>query len=122
MSGFFNCSLQRQDDSKEALMSSILARRLAPAALLGALLLLTPPAAAQLGATGPAPTTPVPNDPDRNSPAHTVSFDVRLTLRPDLTATIDNTARFKILRESAVRALGQQNLTYVESLNPLEII
>jgi transglutaminase-like putative cysteine protease len=103
-------------------MSSISARRLAPAAALGALILLTAPAVAQLGAAGPAPTTPTPNDPDRNSPAHKVSFDVHLTLRPDLTATIDNTARFKILRESAVRALGQQNLTYVESLNPLEII
>ena len=103
-------------------MSSISARRLAPAAALGALILLTAPAMAQLGATGPAPTTPIPNDPDRNSPAHRVSFNVHLMIRPDLTATINNTARFKILRESAIRALGQQNLTYVESLNPLEVI
>src|SRR5436309_4148405 len=115
-------SKQRQGDPMEALMSSISARRLAPAAALGALILLTAPAVAQLGTTGPAPTAPIPNDPDRNSPAHTVSFNVHVMLRPDLTATINNTARFKILRESAIRAFGQQNLTYVESLNPLEVI
>ena len=108
-------------------MGLISARRIAPAAvtlgvLSGVLLLLAAPVVAQPGATAPAPTTPATNDPDRNSPAHTLSFDVHMVLRPDLTATINGTARFKILRESAIRALGQQTLTFVESLNPLEII
>src|SRR5215470_19206676 len=92
------------------------------AAAFGVLLLLAAPATAQPGGTAPAPTTPNTNDPDRNSPAHTLSLDVHMTIRPDLTATVDGTTRFKILRESAIRALGQQTLTYIESLNPLEII
>jgi transglutaminase-like putative cysteine protease len=103
-------------------MGSISTRRIASAAAaFGALLLLATPAMAQPGGTAPAPTTRN-NDPDRNSPAHTLSFDVHVIVRPDLTATINSTARFKILRESAIRALGQQTLTYVESLNPLEVI
>ena len=104
-------------------MGLISARRFVPAAAaFGVLLLLAAPASAQPGATAPAPTPPNTNDPDRNSPAHTLSLDVHMTVRPDLTATVDSTVRFKILRESAIRALGQQNLTYVESLNPLEVV
>src|SRR5262249_45466037 len=112
----------------ETPMGSISARRIAPAAvtlgsffgaLLGALLLLAAPAMAQPGATAPAPTA---NAPDRNSPANTLSLDVHMVIRPDLTATVNGTARFKILRESAIRALGQQNLPYVESLNPIEVV
>jgi transglutaminase-like putative cysteine protease len=101
-------------------MGSISARRFAPAAALGVVMQLTAPAMAQ--PVAPAPTTPAPNDPDRNSPANTLSLDVHMVIRPDLTATINGTARFKILRESAIRALGQQNLPYVESLNPIEVI
>jgi transglutaminase-like putative cysteine protease len=104
-------------------MGLISARRIAPAAAaLGALILLAAPAMAQPGGTTPAPTTPTPSDPDRNSPANTVSFDAHMVIRSDLTATVDSTVRFKILRESAIRTLGQQTLSYVESLNPLEII
>src|SRR5262245_42079303 len=102
-------------------MGSISARRIAAVAL-GAFMLLATPAMAQPGATAPVPTTPAPNDPDRNSPANTLSLDVQMVIRPDLTATVNGTARFKILRESAIRALGQQTITFVESLNPLEII
>ena len=101
-------------------MGSISTRRIAPAAVLGVLMLSAAPAMAQ--PVAPAPTTPTPNDPDRNSPANTLSLDVHMVVRPDLTATITGTARFKILRESAIRGLGQQNLPYVESLNPLEVI
>jgi transglutaminase-like putative cysteine protease len=101
-------------------MGSISTRRMAGA--LAALVLLAAPAMAQPAGTAPAPTSPSTNDPDRNSPAHTLSFDVHVIVRPDLTATINSTTRFKILRESAIRALGQQSLTYVESLNPVEII
>jgi transglutaminase-like putative cysteine protease len=59
---------------------------------------------------------------DRNAPPHTVAVDARVVVHPDLTATIDNTVRYKVLRESAIRSLGQQNLTYVESLNLLEVV
>jgi len=92
------------------------------AAAFGVLLLLAAPASAQPGATAPAPTTPNANDPDRNSPAHNLSLDIHMVVRPDLTATVNSTTRLKILRESAIRALGQQSVPYVESLNPLEII
>jgi len=82
-------------------------------------MLLVEPTTAQPRPTAPAPSA---NDADRNSPAHTLSAEVGITIRPDLTATTDSTVRLKILRESAIRALGQQNLTYVESLGSLEVI
>ena len=47
---------------------------------------------------------------------------MRVVVRPDLTAAVVKTVRYKILRESAIRSLGQQNLSYVESLNPLEFV
>jgi hypothetical protein len=80
---------------------------------------LAGPAAAE-----PAPGTPAPTatDSDRNSPAYTASVDTQLIVRPDLTAVATNTVRYKILRESAIRTLGQQNLSYVESLSLLEVI
>lgn len=83
------------------------------------LILPVKPATAQPAPTPPAVSTA---DADRNSPAYSVSIDTRITVRPDLTATIDSTVRYKIARESAIRTLGQQNLSFVESLNPLEVI
>src|SRR5437763_16527617 len=59
---------------------------------------------------------------DRNSPAHTRSMDVHIIVNPDMTATVDSIVRLKILRESAIRTLGQQSLSFMESLNPLEIV
>jgi transglutaminase-like putative cysteine protease len=84
------------------------------ATALCALLPLAEPTSAQ-----PAPSAA---DADRNSPAYAMSGDVHITVRPDLTVEVNRTARFKILRESAIRTLGQQNLSYVESLDPLEVI
>ena len=80
---------------------------------------LAEPATAQPAAPAPAPAT---TDPDRNSPAYTASIDTKLVVRPDLTAVATNTVRYKILRESAIRTLGQQTLSYVESLSLLEVI
>jgi transglutaminase-like putative cysteine protease len=80
---------------------------------------LAEPATAEPTATPPAPSTA---DPDRNSPAYTASVDTKLIVRPDLTAVATNTVRYKILRESAIRTLGQQTLSYVESLSLLEVI
>jgi transglutaminase-like putative cysteine protease len=91
------------------------------AAVVCAPVLLAPPATAQPAATAPAPATTDP-DPDRNSPAYTASVDTKLIVRPDLTAVATNTVRYKILRESAIRTLGQQTLSYVESLSLLEVI
>jgi hypothetical protein len=99
-------------------MDSISMRRIGPVmSAVGALTLLVASAIAQ-----PGPATPSPNDPDRNSPAHNMSQDIHMIVRPDLTATVNSTTRFKILRESAIRALGQQTVSYVESLNPLEVV
>ena len=75
-------------------------------------------AAQQPADTPPASTT----DLDRNSPAYTTSIEARIVVRADLTSTMDYSVRYKILRESAIRPLGQLNLSYVESLNPLEVI
>jgi hypothetical protein len=101
-------------------MGSVSALRiwLAAAALCG-LMLLVEPTTAQPVPTPPAPST---TDPDRNSPAYTASVATRVVIRPDLTAAATNTVRYKILRESAIRTLGQLNLSFVESLNPLEVI
>jgi transglutaminase-like putative cysteine protease len=101
-------------------MKSISARRIGFAAsAICAVVLLVAPATAQ-----PAPATPTPPaaDPDRNSPAYTAAVDTRIVVRPDLTAAVTYTVRYKILRESAIRSLGQQNLSYSESLNPLESV
>jgi len=86
---------------------------------IGALTMLVASAMAQPGPATPTPTT---NDPDRNSPAHNLSLDIHMIVRPDLTVTVNSTTRLKILRESAIRALGQQTVPYVESLNPLEVV
>lgn len=58
----------------------------------------------------------------RDSPAYTTSIDSRMTLNVDLTATSKSTVRQKILRESAVRLLGQQNLSFAESTSSIEIV
>jgi len=101
-------------------MGSISMRRIGlVASAVGALIVLVASAMAQ---PGPATPTPATNDPDRNSPAHKLSLDIHMIVRPDLTATVNSTTRFKILRESAIRALGQQSVPFVESLNPLEIV
>jgi hypothetical protein len=101
-------------------MDSISKRRIGPLmSAIGALTLLVASAMAQ---PGPATPTPNTNDPDRNSPAHNMSQDIHMIVRPDLTTMVNSTTRFKILRESAIRALGQQTVPYVESLNPLEIV
>src|SRR5262249_37788201 len=101
-------------------MTSISAPRVGfPTSALFAAMLLTVAAAAQ---PAPAPPEPAANDPDRNSPAYLASVDTRIVLRADLTAAVDRTVRYKVLRESAIRMLGQQSLSYSESVNPLEVV
>jgi transglutaminase-like putative cysteine protease len=98
-------------------MKSISARRIGFAAsAFCAVVLLIAPATAQ-----PAPAPPA-TDTDRNSPAFTATVDMHIIVRPDLTAAIRNTVRYKVLREAAISRLGQQSLPYTESLNPLEVV
>ena len=61
-------------------------------------------------------------DVDRNSPPYLTSVESRVTVRPDLTAVTIATVRLKILRDSAIRSLGQRSLTSHESTYPLELI
>src|SRR5712691_1647101 len=101
-------------------MTPISARRAGGAVatlLAGALLVQS--AAAQ---PAPPPTAPPTADSDRNSPAYVASVDTRIVVRSDLTAAVDHTVRYKIVRESAIRTLGQQNLSYSETVNPLEVV
>jgi len=91
---------------------------LAVATVLCGLALLADPATAQL-APAPVPSTA---DADRNAPAYTRSVDTRVVVQGDLTSVVVSTVRLKILRESAIRGLGQQTLSYVESIGPLEVI
>jgi hypothetical protein len=88
-------------------------------AVLGWLVRPVEPATGQTAPTAPGPSVA---DPDRNSPSFTRSIDTRVTVAPDLTAVITSTVRHKIVRESAIPTLGQQSLSYVESLNPLEVV
>lgn len=91
------------------------------AALVSALLLLAAfdRAAAQVEQAAPGLASA---DLNRNSPPYLRSVESRMTIRPDLTAVTDATVRLKILRDSAIRTLGQQTLSYVESTNRLEVI
>src|SRR5437868_711166 len=59
-------------------------------------------------------------DVDRNSPPYLTSVETRVTIRPDLTAVTIATVRLKILRDSAIRSLGQRSLTSSESTYPLK--
>lgn len=95
---------------------SIRCIRLAATAV-GGFMLLVGPTTAQIGPAAPSAT-----DPDRNSPPYTKSVDAHMTVRSDLTATTDSTTRFKILRQSAIQSVSEQSLSYVESINPFEII
>ena len=94
-------------------------RRWRTAMLVCGLLPFTVPAMAQ---PAPAPPVPAAADADRNSPAYTASVDSRISVNADLTAVAETTVRYRILRESAIRSLGQQSLSYSESLNPLEVV
>jgi transglutaminase-like putative cysteine protease len=99
-------------------MASVSARHewLAAAALCGLVSLVE--VANGQGAPPPRSTA----DADRNSPAYTRSVETHVVIRDDLTSVMDSTVRLKVLRESAVGALGQQTLSYVESIGPLEVI
>jgi hypothetical protein len=57
-----------------------------------------------------------------DSPAFSTAMDTRVSVNVDLTATVENTVRKKVLKESAVRSLGQQNITFAESMSALEIV
>jgi transglutaminase-like putative cysteine protease len=100
-------------------MASVSARHLWLAAVICGFLSLVAPATGQLAPAPPAPSTA---EADRNSPAYTRSVETRVVVQGDLTAVMDSTVRLKVLRESAIRALGQQTLSYVESLGLLEVI
>jgi transglutaminase-like putative cysteine protease len=82
---------------------------------LSSILLLRHPVAAQMA---PAPSEPA----DRNSPAHHLSIDAHMVVAPDLSATTVATTRLKVLRESAIRVLGQQSIPFNTSLASLEIL
>src|SRR5262245_58546742 len=85
--------------------------------LAGAMVCFVGPTGAQSDITGSAI-----DESDRNSPSYTRSMDVHVIVQPDMTSIVDSTVRLKVLRESAIRTLGQQNLSYVKSIGQLEII
>lgn len=62
------------------------------------------------------------NASNRNSPSYTRSLDTNVVIHGDFTATVDKTIRIKVLRESAISEAGQQELSYDESVDPLEIL
>jgi len=57
-----------------------------------------------------------------DTPAYTTAVDTRMTIGADLTATLESTVRQKVLKESAIRVLGQQSLSFAESINSIEIV
>jgi transglutaminase-like putative cysteine protease len=69
-----------------------------------------------LGLTGAASSS-IAGD----SPAFSKAMDVHVTVNADKTATIDTTVRHKILKESAIRMLGEPTFSYSESTSAFEI-
>jgi transglutaminase-like putative cysteine protease len=57
-----------------------------------------------------------------DTPPYSMGIDVRMAIGGDLTAIIDKTVRQKVLKESAIALLGQQTLTYAESLGRMQIV
>jgi transglutaminase-like putative cysteine protease len=90
-----------------------------------------PPAAkAPAAKTAKAPATktakpkaaPAPA-PERVEPApYSITQERTITLHEDRSAETVTTTRIKILAESALPAIGQQNLPYVESMQTLEVV
>ena len=69
-------------------------------------------------AAKPAPAATVREEPA----SYSLSFDKTITLHADRTAESVSTTRTKILGESALRAVGQQSISYVEGMQTVEII
>lgn len=104
--------------AEESGMASISKRSLGlVASTIGACILLALPLQAQPGGGGQAAI-----DSDRNSPSHTRILEAHVVLQPDLSFAVTSTVRLKILRESAIRTLGQQSLSYIESLETLDVV
>lgn len=57
-----------------------------------------------------------------DTPAYATTIDVRMTINADLSATIDKTVRQNILKESAIPLLGQQTLSYAESISAVAVV
>jgi hypothetical protein len=57
-----------------------------------------------------------------DTPAYSTTVDSRMTINSDLTAIQDTTVRQKVLKESAIRILGQQSLSFAESISTVEIV
>jgi len=54
--------------------------------------------------------------------AYLTAVGSRLTISSDLTAIQDTTVRQTVLNESAIRILGQQSLSFAESISTIEIV
>jgi len=89
-----------------------------------------PPRSAKVPAPMSAPAKsakkavkPVSAPAPREEPAsYSVGFDKTFTLHADRTATGVSTTRMKILGESALRAVGEQTVSYVEGMQALDIV
>jgi transglutaminase-like putative cysteine protease len=57
-----------------------------------------------------------------DTPAYSTAVDSRMTINSDLTAIQDTTVRQTVLKESAIRILGQQSLSFAESISTIEIV
>jgi len=57
-----------------------------------------------------------------DTPAYSTAVDSRMTINSDLTAIQDTTVRQRVLKESAIRILGQQSLSFAESISTIEIV
>ena len=55
-------------------------------------------------------------------PPYSTAVDTRMTIHGDLTAIIENTVKQKVLKESAIRTLGQQTISYSETIANVEIV
>jgi transglutaminase-like putative cysteine protease len=78
----------------------------------------TPPSKKSTKAAKPTPAAAAREEPA----SYSVGFDKTITLHTDRTAESASTTRIKILGESALRAVGQQSISYVDGMQTLEIV
>ena len=82
-----------------------------------ALFLCLPHARAQLAPVPEATASEV-----ADGPPYEISLERHITLGPDLVSVVVNRARLKVLREVAIRSLGQQIVNFIDGMQTLDIV
>ena len=103
-------------------MISFRRTRMLAALLLACGLGLSGPTAPALAQFAPgADIAPAATEP-RDGPPYEVSLERHTTLGPDLTSIVVTKVKLKVLREVAIRSLGQQVVNFIDGMQTLDIL